>query len=128
MRPLTRAEVAMVLRMRYGADYEKLMRQRYGACEGRGMPNDTDPRIMAMCYRRDRAKAAVCWICKQPIDYEARRSSTDDAWEGDHYHPRKTHPELANEPSNILPAHRKCNRARQAKAGITNLGQTSRKW
>ena len=87
-----------------------------------------DPRITAMCYRRDKAKDAICWLCKQPIDYSVKRSSTDDAWEGDHYYTRKEHPELVNEPSNILPAHRKCNRSRQAKAGINQLGARSREW
>lgn len=87
-----------------------------------------DPKVMAACYRRDRKRGAPCWICGQPIDYSVKRSSTDNAWEGDHYHPRSTHPLLVNEPSNIRPAHRKCNRARQAKAGKTDLGSTSRRW
>lgn len=92
------------------------------------MKSTADPRITAQCFRRDKAKGAECWICGQPIDYSVRRSSTDDAWEGDHYHPRSTHPELTNEPSNIRPAHRKCNRARQAKAGINDVGQRTRDW
>jgi len=88
----------------------------------------TDPKVTAACYRRDRKANAPCWICGQPIDYSVKRSSTDDAWEGDHRFPRSTHPELADEPANILPAHRRCNRARQAKAGVTQLGTRSRDW
>ena len=87
-----------------------------------------DERVMAAAHRRDRKRNAPCWICGQPIDYTVRRSSTDEAWEGDHYHPRSTHPELVNEITNIRPAHRSCNRSRQAKSGKDDLGSTSRRW
>lgn len=92
------------------------------------MSKDANPKVMAACFRRDRKKQALCWICGQPINYEVKRSSCDDSWEGDHRFPRSTHPELADEPSNILPAHRHCNRSRQAKAGKDELGNRSRKW
>ena len=85
-------------------------------------------KVRLQCWRRDKAARAVCWICKEAIDYSVKPSSTKDAWEPDHYLPRKEHPELALEPSNILPSHRRCNRSRKTKAGITNLGDGSRDW
>ncbi|MBQ1449899.1 MAG: HNH endonuclease [Eggerthellaceae bacterium] len=69
-----------------------------------------------------------CWICGQPIDYDAKPSSTPDSWEPDHRFSVHTHPELAEVPENILPSHKRCNRAKGAKAGICNLGQPSREW
>lgn len=55
-----------------------------------------------------------CWLCLEPIDYEL----TTGPWcfETDHYHPRKTHPHLMFQWSNLRPSHRRCNRARQDKA------------
>ena len=85
-------------------------------------------RLSGQCYRRDKAKNAECAICHRPIDYDAKPSSYDWAYEPDHRLNAKDHPELALEPSNIQPAHRTCNRRKQGKAGITNLGKPSRKW
>lgn len=53
-----------------------------------------------------------CWLCKTAIDYQL--SSGPWCFETDHYHPRKTHPHLMFEWSNLRPSHRRCNRARQA--------------
>ena len=128
-RPLTLEEVAEYKRRRYACDYRRLMEEPPHIGRGRRMKAPAaDPKVMAACYRRDKAKDAVCWLCKQPIDYTVKRSSTEDAWEGDHYHPRSTHPELKDEPSNILPAHRRCNRARHTKAGLNEMGERSREW
>ena len=85
-------------------------------------------KLRLMCWRRDKKASAPCHICGQPIDYSLAPSSTPDAWEPDHRFAVKTHPELAEVPENVLPSHRRCNRARGSKAGIDNLGNQSRRW
>ena len=85
-------------------------------------------RLRIQCYERDRARGAVCWQCKQPIDYAVRPSSTPESYEPDHRFPVETHPELALIPENVMPCCRSCNRARGRKAGIDNLGRRSRDW
>ena len=84
--------------------------------------------MRVQCYERDRARHAACWLCGQPIDYAAAPSSTPDSYEPDHRHPVDAHPELALVPDNVMPCHRRCNRARGKKAGIDNLGNVSRDW
>lgn len=85
-------------------------------------------RLRAECYRRDKARKAACHLCHQPIDYSLKPSSTPDAYEPDHLRDVGTHPELALLPENIAPSHRRCNRARGKKAGVSNLGRRSRDW
>ena len=85
-------------------------------------------RLRKQCFARDKAAHAPCHICGQPIDYALKPSSTPDAWEPDHRFTVKSHPELAELPENILPSHRRCNRARGDKASIDNLGNQSRNW
>jgi 5-methylcytosine-specific restriction endonuclease McrA len=66
-------------------------------------------------FRADcRNRRAPCWICRQPIDYQAP-PQTPTAFEADHYKPVTTHQWLAYDYTNLRPAHVKCNRARQAK-------------
>lgn len=93
-----------------------------------GRTTQTWRRLRKQCFDRDKAKNASCWICNQPIDYSVKPSSTPDSWEPDHRHSVKTHPELAEVPENIYPSHKRCNRAKGAKAGISNLGNPSREW
>ncbi|MHA4848780.1 HNH endonuclease [Rhodococcus sp. MSC1_016] len=52
-----------------------------------------------------------CWICKQPIDYDAP-ANHPEAFEPDHYYPVSTHPHLANDPGNLRASHSECNRKR----------------
>ena len=70
-------------------------------------------KLRAQARQRDHTRNAPCWICHQPIDYQATRKTSDDAWEPDHYHPRSTHPHLTYEISNLRPSHAKCNQSRQ---------------
>lgn len=93
-----------------------------------GRTTATWRRLRLQCFNRDKKAGAVCWLCGQSIDYKAKPSSTDESWEPDHRFPVSTHPELAEVPENVLPSHRKCNRARRNKAGISNLGANSREW
>ena len=85
-------------------------------------------RMRVQCFERDKAKHAVCVHCGQPIDYEAKPSTTDDSYEPDHRVPIETHPEYALLPENVQPSHKKCNRARGSRAGINNLGKRTRNW
>ena len=85
-------------------------------------------RLRVQCYERDRARNAVCWQCKQPIDYNARPSSTPTSYEPDHRMPVETHPQLALVPENVMPCCRRCNRARGKRAGIDALGVQSHDW
>ena len=83
------------------------------------------------CFKRDKAVHAPCGICKGaegPIDYTAKPSSHELAWEPDHILPRKTHPHLALVAENIQASHRRCNRAKGSRASTNPLGRPSREW
>lgn len=82
----------------------------------------------ARAFRRDRAANAPCWICGQPIDYSLGISTCGDAWEADHYLDYNRHPELEYDLGNIRASHMHCNRSRQTRASIDQLGQLSRDW
>lgn len=85
-------------------------------------------RLRLQCYERDRRRDARCAICGGAIDYDARPSSHDWAYEPDHRLPRESHPELALVPENVQPSHRKCNRAKGKRASANPLGRPSREW
>ena len=93
-----------------------------------GRTTQTWRRLRLQCFRRDKASDAPCWICGGQIDYAAEPSSTADAWEPDHRIPVAAHPELAEVPENILPSHRRCNRAKRDRAAVDALGERSRDW
>jgi 5-methylcytosine-specific restriction endonuclease McrA len=63
---------------------------------------------------RERAEAEglPCWICTEPIDYTIVDIFDDEVFEADHVLSRKTHPHLAEDPSNAAPSHRRCNNAK----------------
>lgn len=70
-----------------------------------------------------------CWICGQPINYEAPYNSSDpDRLQLDHLLPVSTHPELLEDPANFRPAHASCNQARGNKAPRPGIGHTSKNW
>ena len=76
-----------------------------------------------------RAKRADCWICGEPIDYEAEsRPSNPDSYTVDHVVPWSKDPTLRYEPTNLRSAHWKCNDARGADDLPPELGYTSRAW
>ncbi|MCV7394377.1 HNH endonuclease signature motif containing protein [Mycobacterium paraseoulense] len=71
-------------------------------------------RQVAAAYKQDcRRRDAPCHICRQPIHYDAP-PQTPWAFETDHIKPVQSHPHLAMQPSNLAPAHVRCNRARQS--------------
>jgi 5-methylcytosine-specific restriction endonuclease McrA len=69
----------------------------------------------------------VCWICKEPIDYDAP-ANHPNAFEADHVIPRSKDMTLAEERANLAPSHCRCNRSRGNKAPLMGLGQRSRIW
>jgi 5-methylcytosine-specific restriction endonuclease McrA len=72
-------------------------------------------RQIAAEFRVQCAKVqAPCWLCGQPIDYNAQ-AQTAPAFEADHRHPVNTHPHLAFMRSNLRPSHSSCNRSRGSK-------------
>lgn len=70
-------------------------------------------RILRTQYKTQcKARNNPCWICHQPINYQASPNTTN-SFEPDHYHPVKTHPHLEYDIANLRPSHSGCNRARQ---------------
>lgn len=98
--------------------------------DGRGDPRGSPQwqRLRVECFKRDRARNAPCHICGQRIDYAAKPSTTPDSYEPDHLRSVDRFPELALLPENVAASHRRCNRARGKKAGLDNLGNSSRDW
>ena len=80
-------------------------------------------------FREECERAGVvCWLDGEPIDYAAP-AFTPDAFELDHFHPVKTHPELAEVWENFRPAHHACNRRRSKTPGAASgIGRRSRSW
>ena len=73
------------------------------------------------------AAGAPCWLCREDIDYELP-SGHPDSWSLDHAHPRKTHPELIDDPENFRASHLECNRRRRETEPDAGLGIPSRQW
>ncbi|NMW65997.1 hypothetical protein HHJ78_10925 [Mobiluncus mulieris] len=71
---------------------------------------------------------APCWLCGQPIDYNAKPGTTPDSHNLDHYYPVSTNPELQHDPSNFRHAHKQCNEQRGNRRPHANLGQNPPAW
>lgn len=71
-----------------------------------------------------------CWLCGQPIDYTNTDPHDDNTWEPDHFYPRSTHPQFAEDTANLRHSHRGCNRTRGNKqhTEIHGLGTLTRNW
>lgn len=71
-----------------------------------------------------------CWICGQPIDYDARHDdyANDSRFQLDHRYPVSTHPEIQEDPANWEPSHAGCNRERSNRPPRPNLGTLSQAW
>ena len=75
-----------------------------------------------------RARRGHCCRCGQPIDYTLEWPDPD-SFSVDHYpHPVSTHPHLAEEPSNLAPAHLHCNVSAGNRSPKPGLGATSTDW
>lgn len=67
-----------------------------------------------------------CWICGQPIDYQAPRGDPQ-AHTLDHLHPVSHAPELHDDPANWRHAHHSCN-AKRGNQNITHQNTTLPHW
>ena len=67
----------------------------------------------------------VCWLCGGSID-RTLKPTHKLSWTLDHVKSAVDYPELALDPSNCRPAHRKCNSAKAA--GRVMPQQNSRQW
>ncbi len=84
------------------------------------------PQFRAECAAQD----LPCWLCGQGIDYGLADPYDDNVWEPDHMYPRSTHREFAEDPGNLRPSHRKCNRVRSntKHTNLHGLGNQSKSW
>lgn len=73
------------------------------------------------------ARCQPCWLCGQAIDYDAPPQSPD-SFEPDHLFPVSTHPELADDPGNLIQSHSQCNRARGNGDPFVPVMKTTRQW
>lgn len=68
-----------------------------------------------------RQEAAPCYICRLPIDYDAK-PNTPNSFELEHILPLSTHPHLGEDPANLGPSHASCNRSKGARDAVFELG------
>ncbi|MFL2002027.1 HNH endonuclease [Microbacterium sp. A1-JK] len=68
-----------------------------------------------------------CAVCGQAINTKLPRTDKD-SFEYGHIKSVKTHPELADDPSNGQPEHQRCNRSKGAGDGRPALGDPSEVW
>lgn len=87
------------------------------------------PMVRKLAWDRDRKVKAPCHICGQPINYHLEPSTVPDSWEPDHLVPVCKDKSLELDLTNILPSHRRCNRARgDGTNGTNDIGRKSRVW
>lgn len=92
-----------------------------------GFDSRSAKKLKVMFKQQCRDASAVCWLCGQPINYDAPPNSRD-AFEPDHFYPQSTHPELAEDPENLRPSHCSCNRSRKDGVPAPRLGSLSEQW
>ena len=88
--------------------------------------------IRKQAFDRDMRANAPCWICGKPINYAAP-AHDPWSWEPDHVLPVSTHPEYAEDITNIRPSHARCNNLRgqadkAARKHAQDLGEPSENW
>lgn len=82
-------------------------------------------RNLAAMLRRERR--TNCWLCLQPIDYDAPPNEPD-AFSADHILPVSTHPDLVNVYSNLAASHSSCNKARGNRMPQPGIGSPEPQW
>lgn len=86
-------------------------------------------RMIKAAFREEcAAEDLPCWICRQDIDYSITDWTDDEVFEPDHLYVLSEYPEYAEDPTNLRPSHRRCNRVRGNSMHLEGLGQTSKKW
>jgi len=75
-----------------------------------------------------RAQRNPCYHCGQPINYDATYPAPD-SFTVDHLRSRRDHPELAEDPANLVAAHARCNNVKGAGPAMRpSLGNRSENW
>ena len=93
-----------------------------------GRSGGTWRRLKAQLKADGQRRALVCWRCRQPIDYTISDPLDPESFTAGHILPRSTHPQLAEDPFNLAPEHRRCNLAAGNRMPRPALGATSRVW
>lgn len=75
-----------------------------------------------------RASRHPCWLCGQPINYNAADPNDDDAFSVDHVRPLSLYAAGAEDPSNLRASHQRCNKRRGNNEPSPNIGSTSESW
>lgn len=87
-------------------------------------------RRFKMLTKTLRAKGLPCWLCGQPIDYNAK-AGEPKSFSADHKEPLSKRPDLAEVYSNLRPAHFECNDKKGTGVAIRAdrlLGRNSARW
>ena len=74
-----------------------------------------------------REQRQPCWLCRQPINYDAPKESPD-SFSADHILPVSTQPDLALIYTNLAAAHLSCNKSRQDKMPALSIGNADQQW
>ena len=74
-----------------------------------------------------KAKHLPCWLCGQPINYQATYPEPD-SFTVDHIKSWINHPELRQDPSNLASAHARCNQSKGKGEAPVSLGTFSEEW
>lgn len=77
---------------------------------------------------RVREQNLPCAACGQPIDTTLDARRDPNAFHCDHIKSLKAHPELAEDPSNLAPLHRRCNLNKGQGEMRPGLGDPSEAW
>lgn len=77
--------------------------------------------------QRGREEDAPCWLCGQPIDYDAPLNDPGEHTL-DHIKPVDKFPELQDDPANWAHAHRRCNSSRKDKDPISECFHLAPWW
>jgi 5-methylcytosine-specific restriction endonuclease McrA len=89
------------------------------------IPGRNTPEWRALCKRLKRELPNICWVCGNEIDLSL--SGRDKwGWSLDHVRKLSLHPELAEDESNLRPAHMWCNATRGE--GVHGYVNGSQKW
>lgn len=78
------------------------------ACQRSAIESRRSELRAARAARWNGQRLTLCWVCG--TDFEQ-----DDVIHPDHFYPRSTYPELADEEWGVVPTHARCNMSRQNK-------------
>jgi 5-methylcytosine-specific restriction endonuclease McrA len=74
-----------------------------------------------------KARGDACWLCGQPINYQATYPEPD-SFVVDHAKSWINHPDLREDPANLMASHARCNAAKGSNEAPQTLGITSEEW